>query len=177
MMSTEEWRPVVGYEGKYEVSDMGRIRRVKTGRVLRTRVVVHKGRYERVGLWRDGKSRVWQVHRLVGEAFLGPLPRGLETRHLNGDGADNRLVNLKYGTHAENMRDAVEHGVHPCVTVAFRTHCRKGHEYTEANTRIRVDGSRSCRTCIRASVARRYAAARAARETQQPQAEAPSPAA
>lgn len=53
------------------------------------------------------------VHRLVMLTFVGPSPPGLEVRHLNGRPDDNRLINLAYGTHAENMADTTLHGVIP----------------------------------------------------------------
>jgi hypothetical protein len=66
--------------------------------------------YLSVKLSRDGDCYTWFVHRLVTAAFLGPLPDDMETRHLNGDWLDNRLVNLIYGTSLENSADAVQHG-------------------------------------------------------------------
>jgi hypothetical protein len=50
------------------------------------------------------------VHRLVLEAFVGPCPEGMECRHLDGDPANNRLENLRWGTHRENAADQVRHG-------------------------------------------------------------------
>jgi hypothetical protein len=51
-----------------------------------------------------------KVHRLVLFAFVGPCPAGMECRHLNGNPQDNRVSNLRWGTHSENSRDAVRHG-------------------------------------------------------------------
>jgi hypothetical protein len=50
------------------------------------------------------------VYHLVLEAFVGPCPPGLECRHLDGNPANNRVENLHWGTHAENMADMVRHG-------------------------------------------------------------------
>ena len=44
------------------------------------------------------------------EAYVGPKPKGMETRHLNGNRQDNRLSNLSYGSHSDNQQDAVRHG-------------------------------------------------------------------
>lgn len=85
-------------------------------------------------------------------AFTGDDPR--QVRHKNGVPADNRLENLEYGTNAENQADSVAHGTHH---MARKTHCKRGHEFTEANTYtyLRRDGSgkmgRSCRVCRRKS--------------------------
>lgn len=145
-MTTEEWRPVLGWEGIYDVSDLGRVRRIARGKGCRPGVVrggLDNYGYPRVDLTFRGRRRLVRVHRLVAEAFLGPLPGGMETRHLNGDSSDARLVNLAYGTHAENMRDMVEHG----RSGRSKTHCPHGHEYTIENTYIDHRGARNCRIC------------------------------
>jgi hypothetical protein len=162
---TEEWRPVLGYEGKYEVSNLGRVRSLPRrsphgdhwqtipGRMLKAGV--SRG-YPTVTLWANGAMELRRVHRLVCEAFLGPRPAGLDTRHLDGDGTNCRVENLQYGTRTENIRDQLLHGTHRW---AFQTHCNKGHEYTTENTYIRLrngHSSRVCRTCARAAGAAHY---------------------
>lgn len=150
MTPNEEWRPVVGREGAYEVSSLGRVRsldrwvershghgmRIK-GRVLRK--VLSDG-YYRVGL---GQQTYGRIHTLVAEAFLGPRPDRADVRHLNGDPLDNRATNLAYGTRTENLLDAVAHGAHYW---ANKTHCPSGHPYDATNTRL-YQGRRYCRAC------------------------------
>lgn len=58
----------------------------------------------------QGKTRF--VHHLVLEAFVGPMPEGHEGCHRDGDRTNNHLGNLYWGTRAENVRDAIEHGTH-----------------------------------------------------------------
>lgn len=147
-MSAERWLPVVGWEGIYEVSDLGSVKRIRFGKGVRNFGQPMKWHHDRhgypcVNLCDRGRNRFVKVHRLVGDAFLGPIPEGMETRHLNGDPGDPRLVNLAYGTHAENMRDMVEHGRSRLAL----THCPKGHPYDEANTYIDHRGARNCRIC------------------------------
>ena len=166
-MTTEEWRPVVDWEGIYEVGDQGHVRRVRQNKGTRVTGLPMQGGVDRhgypcVGLTDRGRYRFVKVHRLVGDAFLGPPPEGMETRHLNGDPGDARLVNLAYGTHSENMRDMVEHG----RSSLARTHCPKDHPYDEANTYIDHRGARNCRICMAARAVvndRRYRAERRAR--------------
>lgn len=58
----------------------------------------------------DNKTYSYCVHTLVLTAFVGPAPKGMEARHLNGDGWDNRIENLEWATHYDNMQDKVAHG-------------------------------------------------------------------
>lgn len=121
--AVEEWRAIPGYEGLYEVSDRGRVRgldrlvrhsrgglQILAGRVMRLTL---NGPYLRVSLCKEGTVRPHNVHRLVLEIFRGPCPDGAEGRHLDGDPINNRLENLSWGTHTENIRDSIRHGTRP----------------------------------------------------------------
>jgi hypothetical protein len=113
----ESWKPIAGYEGFYEVSDLGRVRNVRTSRIIAQCLRGYSGitgrgvGYLTVKLCRDGIVKRYKVHRLVGEAFIGPLPPGMQTRHGPGRTLDNRLVNLSYGTPRENIHDQIRDGV------------------------------------------------------------------
>lgn len=104
----ERWCPVVGYEGWYEVSDFGRVRRVraatgaKVGRVLRPRPDKEGRMY--VFLSRRCRVRTVSVHSLVAAAFLGPRPVGWDTHHLDTNPSNNLLTNLRYLPEPEHMR-------------------------------------------------------------------------
>lgn len=110
---SEKWLPVVGMEGRYDVSDLGRVRghsRWAKGDGVISQVM--RAGYPSVGLYADAKApcRLQLVHRLVLSSFRGECPEGLEARHLNGDSTDNRLENLCWGTKAENNADKAKHG-------------------------------------------------------------------
>ena len=106
----ESWRPVVGWDGLYEVSNKARVRSLRRGGMI-LRSKRNRGGHWIVALTRGGKPTGGLVHRLVAEAFIGPAPfEGAIVRHLNGDPADNRIDNLAWGTHADNLADAVRHG-------------------------------------------------------------------
>lgn len=69
-------------------------------------------RYFYVCLRKNKQSYNRSIHRLVLETFVGPCPDGMECRHLNGKKTDNRIGNLRWGTHRENIQDAIRHKVH-----------------------------------------------------------------
>ena len=107
----EEWRPVVGYEGYYEVSSLGRVhslsKRAQTasaGGILRQTLMGKPGHMRlTVSFSVGGKRKNGPVHRLVAAAFLGPCPDGMEVAHGPGGPHDNRLGNLSYKTHQANI--------------------------------------------------------------------------
>ena len=74
----------------------------------------HKG-YLRIVLCNNKKHYTKATHRLVLETYVGPCPKGMECRHLNGNPVDNRLENLCWGTKSENTMDAIQHGTHNCL--------------------------------------------------------------
>lgn len=137
----EQWRPAPE-KPDYAVSDLGSIRSPR-GDILKPHTL--KSGHQQVYLGRGCRR---YVHRLVLEAFVGPCPPGHVACHWNDDPADNRLENLRWGTSSDNARDAVRNGRN---SMANRTHCPKGHEYTPENTYLyqRKDGgyARFCRTC------------------------------
>ena len=150
----ERWLPVNGYEGHYEVSDLGGVRSLdritSQGHQWRGRVMKQTPMptgYLMVNLWRDNKSRMHLVHRLILTAFVGPAPEGCEVLHGDGNPAHNDLVNLTWGTHSENQLAQVAHGTH---ANASKDACPSGHEYTDANTYVYPGRAhRGCRTCRR----------------------------
>lgn len=112
-MNDERWLPVVGFEGSYEVSDHGRVRSLKRPRVPKTRILkatLTKKGYLVVNLFVDGLGRCRFIHRIMLEAFVGPCPNGMESRHLDGIPTRNMLNNLTWGTKAENAADKSIHG-------------------------------------------------------------------
>lgn len=107
----ERWLPVAGYEGLYEVSDLGRVRSlphqtargVRGGTILRPQVSAGSKGYPFVNLSKESAIRHVAVHRLVLEAFVSPCPEGSEACHGPGGKLDARLENLSWGTRAKNV--------------------------------------------------------------------------
>lgn len=94
----EIWKDIAGYEGLYQVSSFGRVRSRKN-RILKFRIV---SGYFRLKLSKNNKVKDFFVHRLVWEAFNGPIPKGMQVNHINEDKTDNRLENLNLMTPKEN---------------------------------------------------------------------------
>jgi hypothetical protein len=149
MTEAEEWRPVPGWEGLYDVSDHGRVRSLPRkyvpGRILRAPVA--KNGYPMVVLKHRERCRYAPVHRLVAEAFIGPLPTRHQTRHLDGNPLNNNLSNLTYGTVSENSYDAVRHGRN---RNAAKTHCKRGHSLADPANLRATKRYRECRPCSNA---------------------------
>ena len=157
----ETWKPVVGWEGLYSVSDRGRVRsedrtvHYSSGRIRTVRGKIralgsHRFGYPMVTMKSAGrKQRTEYVHRLVLEAFVGPCPEGMEVCHNNGDPTCNLLSNLRWDTHSENTRDKRRHGTDHEVN---KTHCKRGnHPLKGANLspwKLRT-GQRECLACAR----------------------------
>ena len=146
----EVWNPVVGYEGLYEVSNLGRVRGLQRGKILKQKKDKHG--YVVVILSKKGKKKDKRVHRLILEAFVGPLPDGMVTRHLDGDPLNNNISNLQYGSSSENNLDTVRHGRHHW---ANRTHCPQGHKLTPENLTEHSKKLRR-RTCLACARMRGY---------------------
>ncbi len=107
----EQWRPIRQWEGLYEVSDLGRVRRVaaipahRCNRVLRPRDNGHG--YVQVRLRRPGTKLNCYVHILVAAAFIGECPPEHEVNHINLDRSDCRATNLEYLTRPDNVRHSM----------------------------------------------------------------------
>lgn len=100
----ENWLPIPGYEGIYDISTSGRIwSNYQNGRML------HPGTnhgYPTTTLKAaDGSTRTYRIHRLVLLTFRGPCPEGMESLHWDDNPVNNNLENLRWGTREENLQD------------------------------------------------------------------------
>ncbi len=134
----EVWRPVVGYEGFYEVSDQARVRGVERvlsgGRRVKSRLLkqsLDSYGYRIVGLSRNGKTKTITVHKVVALAFLGPKPDGMIVLHGPAGKADNSLSNLSYGTWAKNSGPDRERD-----GTLMRGKCNHKTKLTETDVRV-----------------------------------------
>ena len=96
----EIWRDVKGYEGVYQVSSFGRVKRVKTNRVLKG-CKDNRG-YLRVNLSKDSVTSTNTLHRLVAEAFITNQENKPDVNHIDEDKTNNSINNLEWSTRKEN---------------------------------------------------------------------------
>lgn len=117
----EKWKPVVGYEGLYEVSNLGRVKSLERHIVARQynrkldEHILHtydNGRgYQILSLNKDGQQTNHKVHRIVAEAFI-PNPNNYPVvNHKDGNKKNNNVDNLEWTTHQQNTKHAIETGL------------------------------------------------------------------
>lgn len=115
-MKDEIWKPISNHEGWYEVSSMGRIKRVKKGsgaihgRILKPSLNL-KG-YLFVVLSKNNIRSIKTVHSLVAQAFISDRPKGLQINHIDAVKINNKPSNLEYVTHLENLMHSQRNGLH-----------------------------------------------------------------
>ena len=103
----EHWKPILGWEELYEISNIGTVRRLKTSQGTRAGTVLrpclnHEG-YWALNLWKDAKQHKYRVHSLVAMTFIGPYPDGQEVNHKDSDRKNPRASNLEYLDRTENI--------------------------------------------------------------------------
>jgi hypothetical protein len=110
----EVWKDVKGFEGLYQVSSLGNVKRLVSKRVLAERFIgssIDRYGYVKRVLSKYGKNHCFTEHRLVATAFLENLQNKLTVNHINGIKTDNRVENLEWNTTLENKQHAVNSGL------------------------------------------------------------------
>jgi len=146
----EEWLPIVGYEGLYEVSNIGRVRRVagsqdgNRGKLNRGRLLSlfanGSCRYLSVMLAKNGKGKTFFVHVLVANTFLGPCPIGSEAHHRDEDKYNNFVGNLRYLSHSKHKHKHIRKLTKQEVVEIRRLH-KEGFNQTDLADKFSVTQS------------------------------------
>ena len=121
----EIWKDIKDYEGHYQVSNYGRVKSVprvtsytnKAGyessqfRDGQIKKEIDNGKgYKAVNLYKNNKGKLVYVHRLVAQAFIGEIPKGMVINHIDFDRSNNRLDNLEIVTYSENNMHSAKSG-------------------------------------------------------------------
>ena len=105
ILEKEIWKDIKGFEGLYQVSNLGRVKSLKRPYGLKEKILkpwITRGYYQ-VELCKQSIKKAYLVHRLVWEAFNGQIPENMQVNHINEIKSDNRLLNLNLMTCKENI--------------------------------------------------------------------------
>ena len=110
----EQWKPIKGYEGLYEVSNLGRVKSIPRNGTKKVERIL-KQYFDRYGYLYVALSKTTKkkhkVHRLVTQTFI-PNPKNKpQVNHINGDKTDNRVENLEWCTGSENQSHSINNGL------------------------------------------------------------------
>lgn len=107
----ENWLPIKGFEGRYEISDLGRVLNIKTQTFKKPTIT--KNGYNYILLWRNNKFKHQLMHRLLAIHFIPNLENKPQVNHKDGIKLNNSLSNLEWVTHQENAIHAYKNGLTP----------------------------------------------------------------
>lgn len=105
---TETWKDIKGYEGLYQISNLGDVKRISSGKILKP--YSHNG-YIRVALSKDNTPKHMDIHRLIAQAFIPNPENKPEINHKDGNKENNSIQNLEWCTRKENMSHAKKMGL------------------------------------------------------------------
>lgn len=145
-MINEIWKDVVGYEGYYQVSNLGNVKSLKRKWVKEDKILApHKNNqgYFCIDLNKDGKRQKYLISRLVGFAFLEPVDGCDTIDHINRITTDNRVENLRWATNymQGQNKDYVLNAKHICIYYSKRpnrvSHWRVQWRYDGENAKCK----------------------------------------
>ena len=112
LMSLEQWKDIKGYEGLYQVSNYGRVKRkYNNGKIRILKPISTNNGYLRVSLSKNSVNNTYFVHRLVAQAFILNPENKPEVNHIDGDKTNNKIENLEWCTRSENIQHAFYTGL------------------------------------------------------------------
>ncbi len=125
-MEKEIWKPIEGYEGIYDVSNLGRVRAYprigsQTSKIRLMKFAIDKNGYKKVNLTKNSKKKRFFVHRLVAQAFIPNPENKPQVNHKSGQKDQNNVENLEWVTQSENAK----HSFRVLGQPPNKTNCRK----------------------------------------------------
>lgn len=142
-LANEIWKPIKGFEARYEISSLGRVRSLnymRTGRIQILRPSVKKMGYKEVSLLKEGKTTYMRVARLVAETFI-PNPENKPcVDHIDTNPKNNRATNLRWVTYSENVHNPITYERF-CKAAKGRNLGRKTSEETKKKLSILNKGA------------------------------------
>ena len=130
----EIWKDIKGYNEKYKISNLGRIKNTNTNKILSQHI--SKCGYYRVGLYKKKKSKNIEIHRIVAETFIYNQKQKEEVNHIDGNKKNNNVNNLEWATHKEDINHAWKNQLFEPVREASR---RYGKNNPSAKQVIQYD--------------------------------------
>lgn len=138
-MDSEIWKDIKGYEGLYQVSNFGRVKRTyKNGKVkfisLKSK---NEHGYIKISLCKNKKQITARVHKIVADTFLEKRKRFFEVNHKDGNKENNRVDNLEFVSHKENIIHSFKHGLHTKESIKYR--CDRMHKAREIKIKMTIN--------------------------------------
>jgi len=115
LFNTEIWKPIKGYEGRYEISNFGRVKSLDSrhkkyhGKIMKPWENSNK-KYLYITLRKNNEKKTYAIHTLVLNTFIGENPGGKQCAHYDGNPENNHVENLRWATAKENIDDRKRHG-------------------------------------------------------------------
>jgi len=131
----ENWKPIIGFENYYEISNLGNVRSLirkgKTAYGVREyggnfiKPFLSSSGYPAINLTKKGYRKQFHIHSLLLKTFIGECPKNMEACHNNGIRTDFRLENLRWDTRKNNHKDQILHGTRPRVGIKINGNLAK----------------------------------------------------
>jgi hypothetical protein len=136
---SEIWKDIKGYEGRYEISNLGNVRSIRLTKSVILKASDRGNGYLAVSLCMNNIKTTKNIHSLIAQAFIPNISNKREINHINGIKTDNRIENLEWCTSSENSKHAYQIGLQrPYISennkIATRERCQKVSDWLNVNT-------------------------------------------